>query len=96
MKEAAEVECIRAAVNLGARLLPGLVARLRPGVAESSVAARLEYRARRAGAQGMSFETIVAGGARSALPHGVASRRAVAAQRIRGSRLRCYTRWLLL
>jgi Xaa-Pro aminopeptidase len=46
---------------------------LRPGRSEVDVAARLEYAARRAGAERMSFETIVASGPRSALPHGVAS-----------------------
>ena len=46
---------------------------IRPGVAEAEVAAELEYAARRAGAQAMSFETIVAAGPRSAMPHGVAS-----------------------
>ena len=40
---------------------------------ERAVAAELEYAARQAGADGMSFETIVAAGPRSALPHGVAS-----------------------
>jgi len=34
------------------------------------VAAELEHQARLLGAEGMSFETIVAAGARSALPHG--------------------------
>jgi Xaa-Pro aminopeptidase len=37
------------------------------------VAAHLEFAARMAGAESMSFETIVAGGQRSALPHGKAS-----------------------
>ena len=37
------------------------------------MAAELEYEARRAGADGMSFETIIASGTRSALPHGRAS-----------------------
>ena len=32
----------------------------------------MEYAARQAGAEAMSFETIVAAGLRSALPHGVA------------------------
>jgi Xaa-Pro aminopeptidase len=50
-----------------------LLKSLRPGVAESTVAARLEFMARKAGAEAMSFETIVASGKRSALPHGVAS-----------------------
>jgi Xaa-Pro aminopeptidase len=42
-------------------------------VRETEVAAELEYAARRSGAEGMSFETIVASGPRSALPHGVAT-----------------------
>jgi len=37
------------------------------------VAAELEYKARQLGAEGMSFETIVASGVRSALPHGRAT-----------------------
>jgi len=45
----------------------------RPGVKESEVAAELEYAARKAGAEGMSFPTIIAGGTRSSLPHGRAS-----------------------
>jgi Xaa-Pro aminopeptidase len=73
VKEPAEVELIRQAVVLGARLLPGVLRNLRPGRTEVEVAARLEYMARRAGAEGMSFETIVASGRRSAMPHGVAS-----------------------
>lgn len=73
VKDAAEISCMRASVNLAAKLFGSLVRTLTPGVAESVVAAKLEYKARRAGAEGMSFETIVAGGERSALPHGVAS-----------------------
>jgi Xaa-Pro aminopeptidase len=45
------------------------VARLRPGVKEQDFAAELEYRMRRLGAEKPAFETIVAGGVRSALPH---------------------------
>jgi Xaa-Pro aminopeptidase len=73
LKEPAEVEAIREAVVLGARLLPGALRALRPGRTEAEVAARIEYMARRAGAERMSFETIVASGPRSAMPHGVAS-----------------------
>ena len=73
LKEEEEVEQIEAAVVLASSLFDGLLPSILPGVAESRVAAELEYAARRAGAQGMSFETILAGGARSALPHGRAS-----------------------
>jgi Xaa-Pro aminopeptidase len=73
LKDADEIQLLRNAVDLSSRLFKPLVRSLRAGVPESTVAAKLEYMARRAGAAGMSFETIVASGERSALPHGVAS-----------------------
>jgi Xaa-Pro aminopeptidase len=73
VKDADEIERIRRAVLLGSSLFESLVESIRPGVPEAEVAAKLEYAARMAGADGMSFETIVAAGARSALPHGRAS-----------------------
>ena len=72
-KDNSEIEKIAAAVNLGSSLFPTALAAIRPGVAEVEVAGALEYAARRAGAEGMSFDTIVASGQRSALPHGSAS-----------------------
>jgi Xaa-Pro aminopeptidase len=46
-------------------------------VKENEVAAELEYAARMAGAEAMSFETIIASGEHSALPHGRASLAAI-------------------
>lgn len=77
LKDSDEVAQIRAAALLGASLFPSLLAAIRPGVSERMVAAELEMQARRAGAEGMSFETIVAAGTRSALPHGRASSQAI-------------------
>ncbi len=73
IKDAEELRLIRQAVNMGADLLMPAVETIRPGVRESDVAAEIEYAARRWGAEQMSFETIVAAGRRSALPHGRAS-----------------------
>jgi Xaa-Pro aminopeptidase len=73
VKQDEEIARIRRAVNLGAELLPAALNAIRPDVRESNVAAELEYAARKAGAEAMSFETIVASGKRSALPHGKAS-----------------------
>ena len=73
IKDAAEVRVIRNAVQLGCELFDVVLAHMRPGVKETDISAELEYAARRAGADGMSFETIVASGFRSALPHGRAS-----------------------
>ena len=77
IKDGEEIARIRAAVMLGAGLLEHAVKAMRPGATETDVAAELEYAARRAGAEAMSFETIVAAGSRSALPHGRASAQAL-------------------
>jgi Xaa-Pro aminopeptidase len=73
IKDGEEIERLRAAVLLGSSLFDVILKTIRPGVKETEVAAELEYEARRAGADGMSFETIIASGTRSALPHGRAS-----------------------
>jgi Xaa-Pro aminopeptidase len=64
---------MRQAAALGARLFDHILGFLEPGITEIAVAAELEHQARLLGAEAMSFETIVASGARSALPHGRAS-----------------------
>src|SRR5579863_6155663 len=73
VKDDDELELMTEAALLGCRLFDHLLAFIRPGLAEFEVAAELEYQARKLGAEGMSFETIVASGPRSALPHGRAS-----------------------
>jgi Xaa-Pro aminopeptidase len=73
VKDAAEILCIRRAVELGAGLFRTAREKIRPGVSEVEIAAAMEYEARCAGAEGMSFPTILAAGTRSAIVHGRAS-----------------------
>jgi Xaa-Pro aminopeptidase len=73
IKDAGEIARMRAAAALGCRLFEGILGTLEPGMTEAAVAAELEYAARLAGADAMSFPTIVASGIRSALPHGRAT-----------------------
>jgi Xaa-Pro aminopeptidase len=73
VKDAEELRHVRAAVKLGSSLFDLALRRVRPGVPEAELAAELEYGARRAGAEAMSFPSIVAAGPRSALPHAHAS-----------------------
>ncbi len=73
VKEADELELIRGAVGLGARVFDRALEVIRPGVKETEVAGEMELAARHGGAEEMSFPTIIASGARSALPHGRAS-----------------------
>jgi Xaa-Pro aminopeptidase len=69
LKSPEEIGRIRRSVHTNSRAFEQVVARLRPGVKERDLAAQLEYRMRRLGAEKPAFETIVASGVRSALPH---------------------------
>ena len=76
-KDKAEIVRIRHAVQLSSSVFNNLVRGIRPSVSENDVAAELEYLARRAGAEKMSFDTIVASGPNSALPHARPTRRRI-------------------
>jgi Xaa-Pro aminopeptidase len=78
VKGQTEIGLIRDAVLSGAALFDVVLGSIRPGIRETAVAAELEYAARKAGCDGMSFETIIASGERSALPHGRASNHPIA------------------
>jgi Xaa-Pro aminopeptidase len=70
IKDSEEIERIRAAAVLGASLFPQMLKLIGSRVNETEVAAEVEHAARKAGAEGMSFPTIIVSGERSALPHG--------------------------
>jgi Xaa-Pro aminopeptidase len=80
VKDEEEIACLRSAVLLGASLFDRALEVIRPGVREAEVAVEMEYAARQAGAEAMSFETIIAAGERSALPHGRASQAAISGE----------------
>jgi len=73
VKDEDELRIMGEAALTGCRLFEHMLGFLKPGLMEIEVAAELEYQARLLGAEGMSFETIVASGPRSALPHGRAT-----------------------
>jgi Xaa-Pro aminopeptidase len=68
-KDATEVGRMRQAAILAGNALTSAIKLLKPGVTESEIGAEIEYQIRRGGASGPAFETIVAFGERSALPH---------------------------
>jgi Xaa-Pro aminopeptidase len=73
VKDEDELLVMGEAAALGCDLFETMLPRIESGMTEVALAAELEYEARRRGAEGMSFETIVASGARAALPHGRAT-----------------------
>jgi Xaa-Pro aminopeptidase len=75
VKDADELRLMEKTAALGDRAFDAVLPHIGSGVPETEIAARLEFSARSMGAEGMSFETIVASGERSALPHGRATER---------------------
>jgi Xaa-Pro aminopeptidase len=73
VKDTGEIAKLRAAAALGCSLFEATLETMQAGMTETVVAAGLEHAARLAGAEAMSFPTIVATGERSALPHGQAT-----------------------
>lgn len=73
LKESSEIEKIWDAARIADAAFLHILDFLKPGRQEKEIALELEFFMRRQGAEGLSFETIVASGFRSAMPHGVAS-----------------------
>ncbi len=69
VKSAAEIGTIRASVRLNSVALEQALAHWRHDMTEADLAAEIDYRMRLLGADSTAFETIVAAGPRSALPH---------------------------
>ena len=69
LKSPAEIATIRRSVNLNSKAYARVLKRIRPGVSELDVAAEIEFQMKMLGAEKPAFDTIVAAGPRSALPH---------------------------
>lgn len=76
-KDEGELKIIQEAADLADAAFRHILSKLKPGVTEKEIAFELEFYMRRHGATSTSFDTIVASGERSAMPHGVASDRVI-------------------
>ncbi|WP_442601783.1 M24 family metallopeptidase [Paenibacillus sp. KN14-4R] len=72
-----EIELLRAAARIADAAFQHILGFIRPGVTELEVSNALEAHMRQLGASSSSFNTIVASGLRSALPHGVATNKII-------------------
>ena len=69
VKSPDEIATIRASVSLNSAAFEQALSRFKTNMSEIDLAAEIDYRMRLLGADGNAFETIVASGKRSALPH---------------------------
>lgn len=73
IKDAFELNAISTAAKLADNAFSYILTQISPGKTEREIALMLEFYMRNNGADGLSFETIVASGVRSAMPHGIAT-----------------------
>ena len=73
IKDEDEIATIGRAEEIGDEAFAHVLKLIKPGMTEKEIAMELEFQMRRSGASGVSFDTIVASGKRSSMPHGVAS-----------------------
>lgn len=90
IKTDAEIKILKVAADIADAAFKHILDFLRPGKTELEVSNELEFFMRKAGATSSSFDTIVASGHRSALPHGVASDKVIEAGDIVTMDYGCY------
>ncbi|MEH7383128.1 aminopeptidase P family protein [Bacillus sp. JJ1533] len=73
IKTESEIKILKEAAEIADAAFTHILDVIRPGITEIEVSTELEFFMRKQGAISSSFDTIVASGYRSALPHGVAS-----------------------
>ncbi|HAA64294.1 MAG TPA: Xaa-Pro dipeptidase, partial [Thermoanaerobacter sp.] len=77
VKDEEEIENIKKAQNITDKAFEYLLNFIKVGMTEKEVALELEYFMKKQGAEDLSFDTIVASGKRSSLPHGKASEKVI-------------------
>ncbi|WP_430612010.1 M24 family metallopeptidase [Enterococcus sp. DIV0876] len=77
VKDESEIALIQQACHIADQGFEHILKMIRPGMTEIEVANQLDFFMRSLGATSVSFDTIVASGLRSAMPHGVASKKVI-------------------
>lgn len=78
VKADTEIECMQKAQDIAEAALKEVLPLIKPGVRERDIANELDYRMRKLGADGISFDTIVVSGENSSKPHGVPGEKEIA------------------
>ena len=73
IKTEKEIDLIKEAVKIADKAFENIKSLIKEGISEERLATELEYEMKKLGAEGPSFDTIIASNYRSAMPHGVAS-----------------------
>lgn len=77
IKDDYEIKKIAEAEKIGDEAFAYVLNKIKAGVTEREIALEIEFFMKKQGASALSFDTIVASGARSAMPHGIASEKVI-------------------
>lgn len=77
IKDDTEISLLQKAVDISDTAFERILGYIRPGLKESEIRAELEYQMVCLGSEAPAFETIIASGYRSAMPHGAASEKKI-------------------
>lgn len=77
VKDEFEVKCIKKAASIADKAFEKILEVIKPNITEKDLSSELEYLMKKMGASDLSFDTIVASGKRSSLPHGRASAKVI-------------------
>ncbi|WP_086350628.1 M24 family metallopeptidase [Candidatus Enterococcus clewellii] len=77
VKSEQELSYLRQAAKLADQTFAYITTIIKPGMSEIDVANEIDYYSKRIGSEGPAFETIVASGTRTALPHAHASKKII-------------------
>lgn len=76
-KDQHELDIMQRAADLADATFAHILPKIKPGITERELDLEMEFFMRKHGATSSSFDTIVASGERSAMPHGVASEKVI-------------------
>ena len=82
IKAPTEIRAIKQAAAIADQTLEVVLPMIRSGMTELELANEIDYRSKKLGSEGPAFETIVASGDRTALPHAHASQKKIAANEL--------------
>jgi len=77
VKDIEEIKIIKKSLQIALDTFEYIKPQVVAGVTELDIANEIEYKMKKLGASGPSFDTIVASGKRSSLPHGVATKKVI-------------------
>ncbi|REC30927.1 peptidase M24 family protein [Enterococcus pseudoavium] len=82
IKTPAEIEALKRAAQIADQTLEQVLPLIQVGMTELELANEIDYRSKKLGSEGPAFETIVASGSRTAMPHAHASQKKISANEL--------------